>query len=575
MVALKNTCKKKQLSSALKLEVWNDYFGNQNFAKCTCCQLREINDKQFYCMHKIAESNNGKTIRENLIPCCELCYQHIGTQNFNDFKKLFGTDDKLSIKKHLKSIETTNIPFNHDTLISLLMQYCVGEIKIDCVKEYIHKYFFKISNPNGVIFRDLKNNRFVFFKRNNDKFKLLLYVDKTIRKSSDFVPYNWFTFIDDNKFIQIVKINEDIVFEKNSLKYINRYCKKITNDKKFSDFSVIDQYGAMKWLDHLFKVWSNNDFETFQYVLKWKIKAVLHEKMYNSLCITKSNNYEDVYLNFLTKKVIGKDHSMIFDSCDNFKENNSSIGKSLFVIEDYPDNLESFVKNKQVKLLMENGEKFIIDNNINYIVVASNKTIPNKKIFQTLKLILPEKTKEYYNDLKKINTTSIGKAFECLLKECSFLIKDFNDSEKIPMVKEESAGTQCNLQSIINKLLIKQLITKDKKDEPFEINFVKEYFMNKPSDMQFDDFFGLYKKCHKIMFPNKGNTLMTEKVFKECINDIFGKNTISLNNDHLYIISLSRNRIIQVLEENDWLDTYDIFPKKKKLKNNQRKDDDD
>jgi hypothetical protein len=80
------TGKKKPISKALRMAVWQEYIGIQE-AYCYCCQRQKINPFRFQCGHNVAESKGGETTLENLRPVCDLCNQSMGTKNLEEFKQ--------------------------------------------------------------------------------------------------------------------------------------------------------------------------------------------------------------------------------------------------------------------------------------------------------------------------------------------------------------------------------------------------------------------------------------------------------------------------------------------------------
>ncbi len=78
--------KKKPISKALRMAVWQEYIGIQE-AYCYCCQRQKINPFRFQCGHNVAECKGGETTVENLRPVCDLCNSSMGTKNLEEFKQ--------------------------------------------------------------------------------------------------------------------------------------------------------------------------------------------------------------------------------------------------------------------------------------------------------------------------------------------------------------------------------------------------------------------------------------------------------------------------------------------------------
>lgn len=85
---LKN--KKINIPKSLKINVWNKYIGDEiGKSKCPVCETNFITQSNFECAHIQAESNNGLTNVDNLIPCCSICNKSMKNMNLFEFKKKF------------------------------------------------------------------------------------------------------------------------------------------------------------------------------------------------------------------------------------------------------------------------------------------------------------------------------------------------------------------------------------------------------------------------------------------------------------------------------------------------------
>jgi len=83
------TPKRKAIPKAVKSTLWNMHF-TENNAKgdCQVC-TKEIKMNDFEAGHIIAASNGGSDNLDNLLPICGLCNRSMGTQNLNEFKKMY------------------------------------------------------------------------------------------------------------------------------------------------------------------------------------------------------------------------------------------------------------------------------------------------------------------------------------------------------------------------------------------------------------------------------------------------------------------------------------------------------
>ena len=81
--------RKKTISKALKLLVWNTNIGEEiGKIKCPCCNNNFISQGNFEVGHIIAEANGGLTNKDNLKPICSVCNKSMGTMNLFKFKKI-------------------------------------------------------------------------------------------------------------------------------------------------------------------------------------------------------------------------------------------------------------------------------------------------------------------------------------------------------------------------------------------------------------------------------------------------------------------------------------------------------
>jgi len=81
--------KRKTIPKAVKITLWNKYFG-EDHAKGTCnvCQ-REIKMTEFDAGHIVAVANGGSDNLDNLAPVCGTCNKSMGTQNLQEFKTVY------------------------------------------------------------------------------------------------------------------------------------------------------------------------------------------------------------------------------------------------------------------------------------------------------------------------------------------------------------------------------------------------------------------------------------------------------------------------------------------------------
>jgi hypothetical protein len=82
--------KKEKIPETIKANVWNKYIGEDiGKAKCLCCGIRNITQRDFHCGHVISEHNGGKVTIKNLRPICQKCNNSMGIMNLDEFKKRY------------------------------------------------------------------------------------------------------------------------------------------------------------------------------------------------------------------------------------------------------------------------------------------------------------------------------------------------------------------------------------------------------------------------------------------------------------------------------------------------------
>ena len=102
----KTTKKKKAIPKKIKELVWNNHIGHDIASSmCTCCEKTPIKNTDFHCGHVFAEANGGTLDITNLRPICAGCNLSMGTQNMDEFKKVFGLGKKSASVSALKKTE--------------------------------------------------------------------------------------------------------------------------------------------------------------------------------------------------------------------------------------------------------------------------------------------------------------------------------------------------------------------------------------------------------------------------------------------------------------------------------------
>ena len=80
---------RKSIPKPIRIQVWNEYIGEENgIGHCNVCS-DEIKITNFDCGHIISAKDGGENIVKNLAPICRTCNLSMGTDNLNEFKEKY------------------------------------------------------------------------------------------------------------------------------------------------------------------------------------------------------------------------------------------------------------------------------------------------------------------------------------------------------------------------------------------------------------------------------------------------------------------------------------------------------
>ena len=105
--------KRKNISGALKRDVWLKYVGNKAMSKCFCCRKNVIYlcsgvHNTWQAGHIISHNNGGLAEINNLHPICKQCNNAMNDENWDDYvnrhKNLYHSWD-WNIENYYKKYE--------------------------------------------------------------------------------------------------------------------------------------------------------------------------------------------------------------------------------------------------------------------------------------------------------------------------------------------------------------------------------------------------------------------------------------------------------------------------------------
>ena len=77
--------KRKSISKALRVKVWNSNIDKTYEVNCICCNSNVINAHNYECGHIISHYNGGRADLSNLLPICSLCNKSMSITNMEEF----------------------------------------------------------------------------------------------------------------------------------------------------------------------------------------------------------------------------------------------------------------------------------------------------------------------------------------------------------------------------------------------------------------------------------------------------------------------------------------------------------
>lgn len=85
---LKPSIDKKSIPKQMRIDLWENYFGDMRIGKCFCCD-KKLNYDHFEAGHVMSKSSGGCNTLSNLRIVCKVCNRDMGIQNMMEYKKKF------------------------------------------------------------------------------------------------------------------------------------------------------------------------------------------------------------------------------------------------------------------------------------------------------------------------------------------------------------------------------------------------------------------------------------------------------------------------------------------------------
>ena len=352
--------------------------------------------------------------------------------------------------------------------------------------EYVKRYFFKTTNPVGVMFYNsgLKNFEYYALDKAIEAYipNACYYHGKESHKLiKEFRDYK-------NPYCQTVEINKPIFYKENGINYLNTFMglpKMFDIKMKYEEFDDETKSGVEFILKHLHDVWCSKDEKTYEYVKNWIINMITLHRNETALYLksiqgTGKSSITDFLLDFL-----GSNLGYFSSSPDVIMNFNAPLkGKILFVLEEMPASSVSEWKAYNARLksyilnpLLDINDKYIprstVPNLLNLIINSNENAIKldNSDRRYVCLDISSEKVGniEYFEKLHKyLRNDDVKKCFYAYCNEN--YDKNFNP-RKIPITKTKTDLLSNNMDEVIKYIKEEYLL----KGSPINITFKKFY----------------------------------------------------------------------------------------------------
>ena len=83
----KSKPERKAIPKAVKVRLWEIYFGSKMTGQCYVCNRKKIFRDDFEAAHNVSVAFGGTNNIKNLRPTCKSCNRGIGSNNLEDFRK--------------------------------------------------------------------------------------------------------------------------------------------------------------------------------------------------------------------------------------------------------------------------------------------------------------------------------------------------------------------------------------------------------------------------------------------------------------------------------------------------------
>jgi len=461
--------------------------------------------------------------------------------------------------------------------VSILRKY-IKEDKIEKAKEYIHKYFIRLTNPIGTIYyfpsdeyhinKDNSIGNYKIIEKKKDvmdnfieKDLVYKYYDKKEQKVKTMKLQDWFFSSENNeRYIQVFSINHPKFFKSKitGSKYINMFegfmwrGKEIKSYESFSDEA---KEGVRKMWNHL-KILVNNDTVYYRFVKQWIARMVAGKRNCRSALYFKSKQGtgKSTFLEFIAYKVIGE-KLVTFSASPElvFGDKNGMIyGKVMVVNEELPTEnkgkwleyagkMKYFITADRIPIRLLFKEAFSTKNVSNFILTENHDSLKidnDDRRFVVLD-INPCKIGDtaYFTELYKyINNPEVGEAFYWYCIEYEQKHPNEIDPKTLPLSK--------NKRDMINDNLMKHL------------EFIKEKYILKRKDID-ETFKSFYTKyCEFCEKKNKYKSPMGRNKFRTELIESFSKRDESGNIVNPCVRKGGKNKVVVKIKMKDILAYY-------------------
>ena len=430
--------------------------------------------------------------------------------------------------------------------------------------DYLNSYFYKITNPVGVLYWNYSEQEFVYYKTEDvlktfiphaSKQKTKIIEDENDKdvKKVEKIYVNLVKYWDDNTtlYTKTTDVSKPIFFTNRKTPHINMFLglNKNTN-KKLSEMDNSVQEGVKFIWKHVKEVLCNDDETSYKYVHNWICNAVCFKRNETALYFRSNQGTgKGSFTNFITKKVLSnKITHTTEDSNVLTKWNGVLEGKVMLVLEEMrsANKSEWALNSAALKTLITEPEitikqKFIpeynVKNHLNVIINTNKQAI--KLEGADRRYFVADVSDKRIGDVSYFNQlhgyTSDSKVALGFYRYCHENIDETYNIRIIPITTNKFEGLAESLNSVLSCVKDKYLLQK------------------KDLTCKFSEFYEVYKRYCETNKQSVHSKPRTSGILRES-----GIQT-RIGHARTLLVDMKFKELEQLYEKKHWIHETDEF----------------